>query len=189
VAFPFIIKGVYYRVKFNIKGENNKIIFEKNSKINNTTIFIQGNNNTLHIKENIIIKKAVFWIEDNNNTISIEKNVSIEDAHIAVTGIEKCIVIGEDSMLSEQVIIRTGDSHAIINDSGIKINNEENVIIGKHVWLGNDVTILKGVHVGDNSIIGAKSLVTKDIPESSIAVGIPAKIVKQNISWSRERYV
>ena len=50
--------------------------------------------------------------------------------------------------------------------------------IGDRVWIGANVTILKGVTVGDDAVIGAGSVVTKDIPEKAIAVGNPAKVIK-----------
>ena len=53
-----------------------------------------------------------------------------------------------------------------------------NIYIGKNVWVGEKVTVLPGVHIGEGSIIGANSVVTHDIPPYSIAVGIPAKVIK-----------
>lgn len=53
------------------------------------------------------------------------------------------------------------------------------IIIEDGVWLGMNVTLLKGVTIGKNSIIGANSLVTKDIPANCIAVGSPCKVIKQ----------
>jgi acetyltransferase-like isoleucine patch superfamily enzyme len=50
--------------------------------------------------------------------------------------------------------------------------------IGNNVWLGDKVSIMKGVTIGDNVIIGANSVVTKDIPANCIAAGIPAKVIK-----------
>lgn len=52
------------------------------------------------------------------------------------------------------------------------------VKIGKNVWIGSDCTILPGVEIGDGSIIGAGSVVTKSIPKNSIAVGNPARVIK-----------
>jgi lipopolysaccharide O-acetyltransferase len=52
------------------------------------------------------------------------------------------------------------------------------VVIGKNVWIGEHVVIMPGVQVGDGVIIGANSVVTKSIPANSIAVGIPAKVIK-----------
>ena len=52
------------------------------------------------------------------------------------------------------------------------------MIIGNNVWIGSGANILPGVSIGDNSIIGAGSVVIKDIPANSVAVGIPAKVIK-----------
>lgn len=51
--------------------------------------------------------------------------------------------------------------------------------IGNDVWIGANVTILPGVTIGDNVVIGAGAVVTKDIPDNSLAVGVPAKVVKE----------
>ena len=53
------------------------------------------------------------------------------------------------------------------------------VKIGNNVWIGSDTTILPGVTIGDNSVIGAKSLVVKDIPENVIAIGSPCRQIKE----------
>ncbi len=59
------------------------------------------------------------------------------------------------------------------------------MIIGNHVWIGENALILKGVKIGDNSIVGAGSVVTKDVPNNSIVAGNPARIIKNNINWER----
>lgn len=56
--------------------------------------------------------------------------------------------------------------------------DEGNIIIGDDVWIGAQVTIMSGVNIGQGAVIGAKALVTKDIPPYSIAVGIPARVIK-----------
>ena len=55
------------------------------------------------------------------------------------------------------------------------------VIIGENCWIGRNVSIMKGVHIGDNTVIAANSVVTKDIPANCIAAGNPAKVVKTEI--------
>lgn len=52
------------------------------------------------------------------------------------------------------------------------------ITIGDNVWIGADVTILPGVTIGEGSVIGAKSLVTKDIPPHVLAVGHPCKVLR-----------
>lgn len=127
-------------------------------------------------------------MEDSNNIITIGDNVSIEGAHIAVTGKDKTIKIGNDCMISYDVTFRTGDSHAIIKD-GVKINNEQSIELDEHIWIGQGVTILKGVHIGTNAVVGAMSIVTHDIAPNTLNAGFPCHPIKQNISWSRKRFV
>ena len=57
-------------------------------------------------------------------------------------------------------------------------NKSRNIYIGSDVWLAGNVTVLRGVSIGDGAIIGAKALVNSNIPENAIAVGIPAKVIK-----------
>lgn len=52
------------------------------------------------------------------------------------------------------------------------------IVLGKNVWVGSNATILQGVTIGDNSVIGAGAVITKDVPADSVAVGVPAKVVK-----------
>jgi acetyltransferase-like isoleucine patch superfamily enzyme len=59
--------------------------------------------------------------------------------------------------------------------------------LGDRVWIGANVTILKGVTIGDDTIIGAGSVVTKDIPARSIAVGVPAKVIKSRDYSKQEK--
>ena len=56
--------------------------------------------------------------------------------------------------------------------------NDKPINIGDNVWLGANVTVLPGVTIGKNSVIGAGSIVTKDIPENVVAVGNPCKVVR-----------
>ena len=58
-------------------------------------------------------------------------------------------------------------------------DNKGDIVIGNDVWIGYEATILSGVHIGDGAIIGAKAVVTKDVPAYSIVGGIPAREIKK----------
>lgn len=90
------------------------------------------------------------------------------------------IEIGKGCAISDNVCISDSDSHSI---NGQKTEMVAPVIIGNHVWIGKNVTILKGVHIDDGAIIGAGSIVVKDIPAKCLAVGNPARVIKENIEW------
>ncbi|MBE8955352.1 MAG: sugar O-acetyltransferase, partial [Quinella sp. 2Q5] len=59
------------------------------------------------------------------------------------------------------------------------LESSKPIVIGDDVWIGGDVTILPGVKIGSGCVIGAKSLVTKDIPDNVLALGNPAQVVKR----------
>lgn len=90
------------------------------------------------------------------------------------------VTIGVDCLIAELVSIRDHD-HCFdrmdipIRDQGFTIAP---VRIGKNVWLASKVSVLKGVTIGDNAIVGANAVVTRDIPANAIAVGVPARVVR-----------
>ncbi|MBR6601892.1 MAG: acyltransferase [Bacteroidaceae bacterium] len=179
------VKGVSRR-NIMIRGNNNSIICK--SKLGGVKITVFGNDHKLLIEEDCIIKNAHFWFEDQDNRIIIKSKTTIEEAHLAAC--ETCteIVIGNDCMLSSDIRIVTTDSHSIINvHDGERINHAKSVVIGDHCWIGTRVTINKGVEIGHNSVIASNTLVTKSFPNNVVIGGIPGTILKEGISWLRER--
>ncbi len=91
------------------------------------------------------------------------------------------LLIGADCMLAESVSVRDHDHSS--SDVNLPINEQGYVdapcVIGNNVWLAAKVTVLKGVTIGDNSIVGANAVVSRDIPPNSIAAGVPARVIKQ----------
>ena len=151
-------------------------------------IYMRGSNHLLKIGKNCRYSGGEIYFEDHSCEIAIGNNKTIESAHLAVTEPPKKISIGEDCMFSSRIEFRTGDSHSIIDNLTKKrINPAQNTKIGNHVWIGAHSIVLKGVEIGNNSIIGTNSIVTKSIVSNSIATGIPAKVVKHDIDWLRER--
>lgn len=82
----------------------------------------------------------------------------------------KLIKIGQNCIFGENVKIY--DHNHIFKDKDVAISEQgfsiDEVVIGNNCWIGSNVTILKGVHIGDNVIIGASCLIYKDIPDNSI---------------------
>lgn len=92
------------------------------------------------------------------------------------------IEIGVGTYISDDVRIQDSDNHLVIENFKKK-NNTAPIIIGDHVWIGKNAIILKGVKIGNNSIVAAASVVVKDVPANSLVGGNPAHIIKENISW------
>lgn len=87
--------------------------------------------------------------------------------------------IGDNVLLHRGTVILTHDyaSRAFVNKYSEFIPSHGKIKIGNNVWLGENVTILKGVTIGDNVILGYGSIVTKSIPSNSVAVGSPARVI------------
>jgi acetyltransferase-like isoleucine patch superfamily enzyme len=87
------------------------------------------------------------------------------------------IVIEENCMLAQGVFITDSDWHGVY-DRGLAIGNTDPVRIGSNVWIGDSVIVCKGVRIGKNSVIGAGSVVVRDIPANAVAAGNPAAVLK-----------
>lgn len=96
----------------------------------------------------------------------------------------RSLTIGENCLFSEGITMRTSDHHSVIDlHTGRATNMPSDVRIGRHVWLGPEVSVSKGVTIGDGSILGARSLVLRDVPDRELWAGVPATRRRQNVSW------
>ena len=98
------------------------------------------------------------------------------------------IYIGDCTMLGPNVVIATA-GHPILpelREKALQFNLP--VHIGKNCWLGAGVIVLPGVTIGDNTVIGAGSVVTKDIPANVVAVGNPCKVLREINEHDKEFY-
>ncbi len=177
------------RVK--ISGNSNRMVIESGlTRLSSSSISIQGSNCTIIIGAGCNLKNVHLVIENNNGQIILKKHVTISgQTEIAV--IEgTAVTIGRDCLFSANICIRTGDSHSIIDQETLKrINPSQDITIGNHVWIGNDVKILKGVIIGDHSIVGTGAILSGgNYPSHSIIGGIGhGKVLKTGIDWCSQR--
>ena len=96
---------------------------------------------------------------------------------------------GEDCMFSSDILIQASDQHGIVDLSTGAIINDAytDVILGDHVWLGRRSTVVANTRFGNGVIVGTAAVVTNDTPEHVAVVGSPARIVKTNVTWTREK--
>ena len=101
--------------------------------------------------------------------------------HHCTIAANESVRIGEDCLIAEMVSIRDHD-HAT-SDPTRPYRTQGHVtaavLIGNNVWLGSKVVVVHGVHIGDNAVIGAGAVVTRDVPPNSLAVGVPARVVRE----------
>lgn len=186
--YYFMVR-LFYKLFTNIQiGKNTNI--EASARILGNVI----------IGDNVFIDKGVIIKGD----ITIKNNSKILRFTEIATGNRGVIIIGEHCHIGRFNLIGSTLSKLVIGDyalfaMGVKITNAshgipyiineepikyspiygEELTIGKNSWLGFDVKIIKGGQIGDNCIVGASSLINSNIPPNSIAVGIPAKVIKE----------
>jgi acetyltransferase-like isoleucine patch superfamily enzyme len=143
--------------------------------------------NTNHVRPRRLIKMgkspsispdAIF---SNPERISFGDNVHIGSrSHIWAGPSLGRITIGDDVLIGPDVMI-TAASYRFDDGSPVtsQVMDEGDITIGDDVWLGAKVVVLPGVSIGAGAIIGASAVVSKNIPDFAIAVGIPARVVGQ----------
>lgn len=98
------------------------------------------------------------------------------------------IYVGDNTMFGPNVVLATA-GHPILpelREKGCQYNMP--IHIGKNCWLGAGVIVLPGVTIGDNTVVGAGSVVTKDLPANVVAVGNPCRILREIGEYDREYY-
>lgn len=152
---------------------------------------------SINIPKRVVLEKCIFkkfgtsWMEPPVH-VCVGKNTSIGSGcyfNFNTTFIDDYKITIEDGVLfgANVTVITTG--HPVHID--LRPNGEmycAPVTIKKNVWVGSNVTILPGVTIGENSVIGAGSVVTKDIPANVIALGVPCRVQREIDEHDRKYY-
>lgn len=114
------------------------------------------------------------------NAVFIEENVGINDrAWVAANPNNGEIYIGKNTIIGPNVVLHSGNHVSNMREVPIRQQGHtfEPIYIGEDVWIAANVTILRGVKIGDGAIVAAGSVVTRNVPQMSIVAGVPAKII------------
>ncbi len=180
-------EGIKISTKIQIQGLNNMIRIEDGCILKHAKIYINGNDNSIIIHKSAYLENTELYIEDNNCHLEIGEKTFLGLSHLAVTENDSRMIIGSDCMISSHVQIRTGDSHSILTIYGERINKAKSVYIGNHVWIGEGAKILKGVSLAQDVIVSSGAIVTKSFEQGQLIGGIPARVLKTNVSWDKMR--
>ena len=148
--------------------------------------------------ENLVVVGAASPDRDINLTATLRYHAaglllgaggSAGQVAVWIEGPGRSIQVGDDFLFSWGIWLRTADSHGLIDlDSGEVVNPSRSVVIGPHVWLGQDVIVMPGAQIGGGAVVGARSIVTKSLRSCCVAVGAPAKEVRRRTSWTRSAH-
>lgn len=100
----------------------------------------------------------------------------------------KAIIFGRDCLLSWHVLVMDSDLHRIVGPQGTAINPDAAITVGDHVWIGCRALIVKGSRIGSHCVVAAQSVVSGTFdPSHLLLAGSPARVVKEEIDWLRDR--
>lgn len=172
--------------KIEFRSHGCVVEFEANTKFSGTIFFLREDSH-VHVGEGSLLRGRASL---GANCLVALGNGVYSGSNLQITVAEDCrVTIGDDVLIANDCRIRADDSHPIYDGvSGNRINVSDSIIIGSHVWLGQEVFVMPGSIVGDGSVVGARSMVTKSrpIPKHTLAVGSPAKVVRRRIVWVRK---
>lgn len=205
-----IVVGVLLNCNIRFKGWRSKVIIGMNTQIAEGTEINVGSNSTVIIGNNVKISAGSMLRCEDDSTLTIgdgcvfgesklvsRNNVFIgakstfNDGLILICEENTNINIGNNVLVSSNVHIRSGNGHSLF-DISQKMNISENnkhVVIGNHVWIGQDTTILFNCELADDCVVGAKSLVKKRHEKGSLVYGVPAKTMRNNIGWDIRNHI
>ncbi len=184
-AIEALLQG---RLKLSIHQRGNKPIInnfqlEVGSSHGKIQVFVSNDNAEVKFGENSSGTYDLrLW---RRSKVVIGRNTTANG--ITIICAQSDFITGSDCMFSNGILIQSADQHGLVDlkTGGIFNNRHRKVTIGDHVWLGRHSTLMPDVNVGKGSVIGTGAIVTSNVPEKVIAVGVPARVVRTDVTWSR----
>ncbi len=119
------------------------------------------------------------------NKVEIGDDCVINEGFVIICEENTEITIGNRCLLSSDVHMRSGNGHSLflLKEQENISQKAKHIIIGDHVWIGQDVTILYNTKLGDNCVVGAKSLVKREHADGCLLYGVPAQTRQTGVNW------
>lgn len=170
----------------SIQGNENIVRVGAKSRFPNLRIDIRANNCVVDIGEQCVLIGEIHCRDHKTRLFIGAKTTTMG---VKVTMHEPgTIRVGKDCMFAGDVRMDTSDMHSILDlATGDRLNPAADIEISDHVWLGYGTYVMKGVTIGRGCVVGTHSVVSRSLPPNSLAVGAPAKIVREGVTWDRRR--
>lgn len=187
----FIAAGNQFSGSFKSASRAMKVEWEGTGNvlsIGEGSVFKKGNlqllgNSTIEIGDGCDIVGTIR--ADKGSQVSIGAATRINRESTIRSCEQGTITIGRGCLFAN-VLIRNSDLHAVVDRAtGERTNKGANIVLEDRVWLAEDVYVYKGVTIGSNTVVAARSTVLKSLPANCVAAGTPAKIIKENTTWHR----
>lgn len=171
----------------SFQGKNNILFIEDGVQLNNSVIRFGGDDALIYLSRG---KNAVHvnLVAHANTAIYFGRGNYYNGLFNASTSERQNILVGNNGLFSWGIFLRTADPHLIYDaESKMRVNPSSSVLVGDHVWIGQNALVLKGSRIGSGAIIGGNSVVTgKTTPSNSVLAGNPGKVVKHGVFYTND---
>jgi acetyltransferase-like isoleucine patch superfamily enzyme len=176
------------RFDFASDAEDNVIVLGRDSTTSGRMLFRGSSNLAIFLGASASVNPVNVHFFSNHHVFFWGSGCTSNTTTFELGSDRTKIIVGQDCMFSAGIAVRTHDEHGILDlDSGAVLNVAGDVHFEPHVWVGLEASVLKGVRVGFGSVIATRAVVTRAVPRKSIVAGVPARVIRRNIGWVRER--
>ncbi|POY34966.1 maltose acetyltransferase [Solitalea longa] len=177
-----MLKGLLYNANQDEDLINERIVCKELCEEYNKTKYSDFDKRKLIVEKIVKATKNNFLVEQPfycDYGYNIELGENFYSNHNLVILDCAPVVFGDNVFIGPNCGFYTAAHPLNVKERNEGLEYAKPITIGNNVWFGGTVTVLPGVTIGDNSVIGAGSVVTKDIPNNVIAVGNPCKVIKE----------
>ncbi|WP_309646169.1 acyltransferase [Phenylobacterium sp.] len=169
-----------------VNGTNCTLRVGKNVRLDAAVlIYKEAANAVIEIGDDCVIDGIIRIVRGDGGVIRIGAQTTFNQVGVSMHE-AGTITFGRDCMLSTDIHMDVSDMHPIFDRStGERLNPAQDITLGDHVWLSTRVLVLKGARIGSGTIVGAGSMVSGALPQNVLAVGSPARVVRENVVWTR----
>lgn len=174
------------KLHIEIKGHNNTIRIGSGTRFPSMRITVFASDCEIDIGTQCVLAGEIHLREAHTRLLIGEKTTTMG---VKITMHEAGLIcIGKDCMFAGEVRMDTSDMHSVLDAAtGERLNPPGDIHIEDHVWLGFGTYVMKGVRIGAHCVVGTGSIVTQDLQAQSLAVGVPARVVRSGVTWDRRR--
>jgi acetyltransferase-like isoleucine patch superfamily enzyme len=171
---PMRLRGILARRRYVTDGGHRLLVRDRVEFVKR-----DGGGQRLVLGDDVYIaERSRLVFEGPDGTIEVGDRTFI-NARSEIRARER-VEIGPDCMLSFEVVVMDTNHHHL--DGTVTTAPTR---IGRNVWIGARTLILRGVTIGEGSVVAAGSVVTRDVPERCLIGGNPAKVIRENVAWER----
>lgn len=176
------------KIDIRFRGSNNTLVVSSSAYVKELSVNFTGDNGRIEVGPTTRKRTGLRFDFrcGHQSLITVGEDVGCA-GRVFVSAVEGVKVsIGYDVMFARGIEIRADDVHPIYDvRTSKRLNPSQPIVVGDHVWIAKDAVIMGGVTIGNGSVVGFRSILTKSIPNNCIAAGAPARVVKRDIAWER----